>query len=137
MLTATDLMTVKPFTLGTDATLREALMLMKAEGRRQMLVIDDDNKLAGIITDRDIRLVMNSPMIGEKWLNNTILDNTLVESCMTSHPISISPDVPAYEVADMLLTYKFGALPVVDDGTLVGIVSVSDILQHFKETYRT
>ena len=131
MLTATDLMSVKPFTLATDATLREALMLMRAEERRQMPVVDDAGKLAGIITDRDIRLVMNSPMVGEKWIDNAILDNTLVASCMTQNPISVTPDTPAGEVAEMLLTYKFGALPVLENGNLVGIVSLSNILERF------
>jgi CBS domain-containing protein len=132
MLTAKDLMTTNPITTTADVSLREALMRMKMEGCRQLLVINN-NHLAGIITDRDIRLAMNSPMLGENWLNDSLLDNTYVSQSMTENPITITPDTPAYELTDMLLDYKFGALPVVDiQGHVAGIVTISDIMRHFK-----
>jgi acetoin utilization protein AcuB len=93
--------------------------------------------LAGIITDRDVRLAMNSPLLlRERWQDETLLDSVTAESCMTASPMMVTPDVPAYEAADMLAIHKFGALPVVEDGGLVGILSVTDILKAFAREQR-
>jgi CBS domain-containing protein len=50
---------------------------------------------------------------------------------MTPDPLTVTPDTPAYIAAEILASYKFGALPVLKDGELVGIVSVTDFLNHF------
>jgi CBS domain-containing protein len=50
---------------------------------------------------------------------------------MTANPMTVTPDTPAYRAAKMLSLYKFGALPVVDDDLLVGIITVTDFLEHF------
>ena len=124
-------MILDPYTVYEDASLREALMVLRTEGYRQVPVLSQEGLLVGIITDRDIRLVMNSPMVGERWLNDAVLDNLTVNSCMTSNPITVAPTLPIYEVAEMLSVYKFGGLPVVDDGKLVGILTVTNILDYF------
>ena len=49
---------------------------------------------------------------------------------MTREPMTVSPDTPAHEVADLLALYKFGGLPVVSAGSLVGIITTVDFLQH-------
>jgi CBS domain-containing protein len=50
---------------------------------------------------------------------------------MTPDPVTVSPDTPAYRAAEMLSAYKFGALPVVSGGELVGIITVTDFLDRF------
>ena len=50
---------------------------------------------------------------------------------MTPNPITIGSTVPAYRAAEMLSAYKFGALPVVDQDDLVGIITVTDFLDRF------
>jgi CBS domain-containing protein len=50
---------------------------------------------------------------------------------MTPNPVTVTPEMPAYRAAEMLSMYKFGALPVVESGTLVGIISTSDFLNYF------
>jgi acetoin utilization protein AcuB len=137
MLSVSDLMTLGPVTVKPDATLREVLALMKAEGCRQLLVEDEAGKLVGIITDRDVRLAMNSPIVlHERWQDEELLNHATAASCMTREPINIAPDTPAYRAAEMLATYKFGALPVVDGDALVGIISVTDLLEQFAEEHR-
>jgi acetoin utilization protein AcuB len=101
---------------------------MKSQGCRQLPVLDN-GRLVGIITDRDVRLVMNSPiLLHGRWQDEELLDKVTAASCMTPNPITVSPDTPAATAAEMLALYKFGALPVVDAGTLVGIVTVTDFL---------
>jgi CBS domain-containing protein len=58
------------------------------------------------------------------------------ESCMTAEPVTVTPETPAYEAAEMLATYKFGALPVVEGETVAGILSVTDLLKVFVREQR-
>ncbi len=75
---------------------------------------------------------MNSPLVLHgRWQDDQILDNVSAENCMTPDPMTVSPDTPAYHAANLLSIYKFGALPVVDNGTLVGIITVTDFLNYF------
>jgi acetoin utilization protein AcuB len=130
-------MTLGPVTVDVDASLRTVLVRMKEDGCRQLPVVNRHGRLVGIITDRDVRLAMNSPhVLHERWQDETLLDSLSAESCMTPNPITISPDSPAYRAAEMLACYKFGALPVVDGDHLVGILSVTDILDEYAAQQR-
>ena len=131
MLTVNDLMTVIPNAVSPRSTLRQVIELMKTQACRQLPVLVE-GKLVGIITDRDVRLVMNSPLILHgRWPDEEILASVTAEDCMTPDPLTITPETPAYQAANMLSIYKFGALPVVDDGVLVGIITVTDFLNYF------
>lgn len=132
-----DLMTESPDTAPVSATLRDVLQHMKRDNCRQLPVVDAEQRLVGIITDRDVRLAMNSPLLlRERWQDEALLDSVTAESCMTAGPLTVGPDVPAYEAAEMLATHKFGALPVVDGDELVGILSVTDVLRAFAREQR-
>lgn len=121
MLTVNDLMTVAPRTVKPDTPLLEVLEIMRNEGYRQLPVVDK-GVLVGIITDRDIRSVLTAAV----FMTGT------AEMVMTPDPITVTPETPGYRAAEMLSLYKFGALPVVDGKQLVGIVTVTDFLEHFK-----
>jgi acetoin utilization protein AcuB len=134
MLTVNDLMTSIPSTVTLTTSLRHVVELMKTEGCRQLPVLVA-GKLVGIITDRDVRLVMNSPMvIHDRRQDLELLDTITAESCMTSNPLTVTPETPAYRAAKLLSLYKFGALPVVDGEMLVGIITVTDFLDYFAAT---
>jgi CBS domain-containing protein len=133
MLTVKDLMTEIPNTVTPQTPIRQVIEIMKAQACRQLPVLLN-GKLVGIVTDRDVRLVMNSPLFMHgRWQDDEILDNITAETCMTPDPMSVAPDTPAYQAANMLSIYKFGALPVVDNGLLVGIITVTDFLDYFAE----
>ena len=130
MLTVNDLMTVIPLTVEPTTPLRRLIEVMKQEGCRQLPIVDN-GQLVGIVTDRDVRLAMNSPIVLHgRWQDEELLDKATAENVMTRNPLTITPDAPIYQAARMLSTYKFGALPVVDESTLVGIITVSDMLDH-------
>ena len=120
MLTVADLMTVRPVTVTPDTLDSAVAELMKREGYRQLPVVDN-GELVGIITDRDVRMVKRDGHFS----------TATAESCMTPNPITVSPNTPAYRAATMLTVYKFGALPVVENNRLVGIITVSDFLDYF------
>ncbi|MCP4359210.1 MAG: CBS domain-containing protein [Chloroflexi bacterium] len=129
MLSVNDLMTVIPSSVTLDTTLRTIIGVMKSEGCRQLPVLNN-GKLAGIISDRDVRLVMNSPIVLHgRWQDEELLDKITAESCMTPNPVTVTPDTPIFRAAEILGIYKFGALPVVENDNLVGIITVTDILE--------
>jgi nucleotide-binding universal stress UspA family protein/predicted transcriptional regulator len=79
-------------------------------------------KLAGIITDRDLRR------------HEGYLDHTEVRLAMTTEVVTVAATTPIHEAAKLLLERKIGALPVVEGERLVGIISTSDVLRAFVET---
>ena len=134
MLTVRDLMTERPDTVAPTTALRVVLAKLNNHGCRHLPVVDGD-ELVGIITDRDVRLAVNSPVLREDHdLNREeVLDAIEAQSCMTPEPVSVTPQTPAREAADLLRLYKFGGLPVLDAGRLVGIVTTTDFLRHVVE----
>jgi len=128
MLTTNDLMTIDPETVTQDASLREVVSAMNRANIRQVLVVDN-RKLVGIVTDRDVRLVVNSPLTTEEPLDRLeLLNDFTAQDCMTLNPRCVAPETPIHKVAELLSVYKFGALPVVKDDELVGIITVTDLL---------
>ena len=132
MLQVKDLMSGAPEVVSPDAHLHDALTTMNNTGYRHLPVVDND-KLVGIITDRDIRLAVNSPLVFEETdlPREAVLDDVRVDDCMTPDPQCVAPDTPLYKVADLLVINKFGAMPVVDEGKLVGMISYIDFLKHY------
>lgn len=132
-----DVMTPDPTTIAPTDSLFEAIQKMAKVGRR--LPVVDEGRLVGIITDRDLRLAMNSPhMLRERWEDEHLLRFTPVESYMTHDPVTISAEAPLREAAEMLLETRFGGLPVVDDaGQLVGIITVTDLVRTLAQLLMT
>ena len=134
MLTVKELMTARPDTVGPGTSLREVLAKMNRDGCRHLPVVEGET-LLGIITDRDVRLAVNSPVLAEDddLQRDKVLDGIEVQTCMTYDPMTIAPETPAHEAADLLSLHKFGGLPVVADGKLVGIITTIDFLRYLAE----
>lgn len=134
MLTVRELMTGRPDSVSSDTSLRVAVAKMNTDGCRQLPVVDN-GLLVGILTDRDIRLATNSPVAsGTDGIDRVeLLDTLTVRECMTPDPLSVASSASAHETADTMRLHKFGALPVVENGTLVGIITTSDYLKYVSE----
>jgi len=121
-------------TIGPKATLDQARLLMQEKNIRHLPVIDEHEKLLGIISDRDMRSAQPSSLLGAEEYE-TIFAQVMgrrVEEIMTRDPLTISV---FYTLQDTLLVMqqrKVGALPVVDEeGRLKGIMSTRDLLRAF------
>ena len=117
-------------TPGTTPVL-EARALMQRERIRHLLVVDD-GRLQGIVTDRDIRLNMASPATSlSVWELNHLLARLTVDAVMTRHVIAIDGARDARDAARIMLDHKIGALPVLDGERLLGIITETDLLRAF------
>jgi acetoin utilization protein AcuB len=113
---STNLVTIKQ-----QASIQEALALMKQESIRHLPVVDSEVRLLGWVTDADLRGVLIASMLEELTL----------EDVMIRKPYSVHPDMPLEEAARLLLEKRVGGLPIVENGVLVGIITVVDILSAF------
>jgi acetoin utilization protein AcuB len=132
MLRVNDLMSDTLEVVSPDAHIHDVLTTMNRAGYRHLPVVEND-MLVGIITDRDVRLAVNSPVVGAEvaLIRESVLDGVRVDDCMTPDPQCISSSTPLHEVAELLSLNKFGAMPVVDEGKLVGMISYIDFLKHY------
>jgi acetoin utilization protein AcuB len=124
-------MTKDPLTVSHEIVVADARRMM-LERRIRHLLVTDGGRLVGIVTDRDIRLNLPSPATSlSVWELNYLLGRMTVGSIMTTTVITVEPERDAVAAARLMLDHKIGALPVVEDGTVVGIVTETDILRAF------
>lgn len=128
-----DLMTTAPITVTPSTTVVEAKALMARCHIRHLLVVED-GRLLGILTDRDIRLNLASPATSlSVWELNYLLARLTVDQIMTKAVITVDPQTDARSAARLMLEHKIGGLPVVDGRRLVGIVTETDLVRAFAE----
>ena len=133
-----DIMTSRPRVAHLGDNLRSLLAGFREGKFRSLPVLDADDRLVGIVTDRDVRLAMNSPLVmHERWQDEMLLDQIVVDLCMTPNPITVRPETPVFEVAQIMRERKIGGLPVLDDAeALIGIITETDLLRAFEDTLR-
>lgn len=112
------LMTRDVITISPSTPIQEAEKIMQEKNIRRLLVVEN-SKPVGIIVYRDMIGALNSP---------TILKETPIEWVMTRKLITTSPDTSVTEAIQTLRRHKINALPVIDGDTLVGIITVVDLL---------
>jgi CBS domain-containing protein len=125
-------MTASPITVPPDTPVLDARHLMLERRIRHLPVTDERGELMGIITDRDIRLNLPSQATSlSVWEINHLLARLTVDKVMTQAVLTVGPDRGARDAAQLMLDHTIGALPVVDGGRLVGIVTETDLLRAF------
>ncbi|MEL6672312.1 MAG: IMP dehydrogenase [Bacteroidota bacterium] len=114
-------MIVDPITLGPDDTLQKAYQIMQGNRIGGIPIVDEQRKLIGIITNRDLRFV--------------VADGRKIQELMTKERLITAPQGTTLEEAEEILRrHKVEKLPVVDQGgTLVGLITYRDIIK--KQTF--
>ena len=128
-LQAGHVMTANPSCVSADANVVELIRMIHAHAFRHLLVVDDEGRLVGIISDRDVSRLspsMLANMTPEDY--NRVFEATPITAAMTKNPITIAPDASVREAVNILYSKRVSALPVVDGNELVGIVTISDML---------
>jgi acetoin utilization protein AcuB len=121
-------MTKSVLTIKPHDTLKQARELMTKHRVNQLPVIDD-HKLVGIVPDRDVRDAYPSSIRHLRGKDiDDFAESHIVEEVMTFNVVTISPQASLREAAQHLRKQRFGALPIVEQGKLVGIITRSDLL---------
>jgi acetoin utilization protein AcuB len=133
MLTARQLMTRAPIALRASAKVRDAVQILQTIEIRHLPVVNDQDELVGMLSDRDLRGLTFPYVVDDEWIGRirSALDAP-VAAVMTGGVLAVDEEADAAEIIDLMLDNKIGAVPVLDaDGVLVGIVSYVDVLREF------
>jgi acetoin utilization protein AcuB len=122
-----EIMTRNPHAIEADRPVREAMHRLLSEDIRHLPVLDNGT-LVGMLSDRDIRSIASATLTGE--VGDQL--SAPVSDLMTSDPISVDPEADIGDVIDLMIENKVGALPVLAEDRLVGIVSYVDVLRYAK-----
>ena len=128
------MMQTQVITATPDMALAEVQRLMRDNHIRHVPVVTG-KRLVGIITDRDVREA--SPSSATTLTRSEIayqMATTPIKQCMTKNVVWIGPDIDMVQATRLLLQRQWGCLPVVDNGTLVGIITEMDCLRAFLDT---
>jgi acetoin utilization protein AcuB len=130
-----ELITVEP-----SDSVEQAVTLLRTRGVRHLLVMKR-GRLVGIVSDRDIKRALDPRKTRKKLMDIGglcfLLEPILVQEIMTPNPVAIPPGVLAEHAASLMVQRRFGALPVVENGRTLGVVTETDLLRYFaRETKR-
>ncbi len=126
MLPVREVMTRQVVSVAPDATVDQVIELLLRHAVSGLPVIDDDQRLLGVVTEYDLLEALYDHEIG----------NQPVRDHMTRDPLCIADDTPLVAVADLMLTSRMRRLPVVRDGRLVGLVSRHDLIRVIQDLRR-
>ena len=123
---AKDVMTTNVITMSPKTSVMEAIDILVESKISGAPVVDEDQKVVGIITEKDIMVAMD--FIGER---NS--DEVCVEEFMTREILSFSKDTPIRELMKVLVSRNIKRVPILENEKIVGIVARRDVLISIKQ----
>lgn len=125
-----EVMTRSPRTLRANDTLLAAMTLLREHRVRHIPIVDAEQRLLGIVTDRDVKRATPSAILaGQRALWEETVTKTTLDRVMTKEPITGWPIMPFKEALRRFVDDKIGCIPVVESGRLVGIVTSHDMFK--------
>ncbi|MCP4538153.1 MAG: CBS domain-containing protein [Chloroflexi bacterium] len=129
-----DRMSSKPVTVRTDTNLKNALDLVRSNPFRHLPVLDENDKLVGIVTEKSLVYASPTPSTTLSVFEvDYILSRTKVGQVIQGEVVFVRPDLPIEEAARVMIDHRIGCLPVVEGEKLIGIISDTDIFRVFAE----
>lgn len=119
-------MTASPVTLGPEDTLRRAVEVMRLHGIRRIPIVLGE-RLVGVLAEGDLKRAQPSTLSATQEDFDRVMDGTTVSRIMINDPVTTAAGAPLLEAARTLQSTKFGALPVLEQGRLVGILTDNDL----------
>ncbi len=128
-------MTTPATTITPGIPFQEALHIMREKGYRRLPVVGSDNKLIGIVSERDLLHASPSPATSlSVWEMNYLLSKLTVSELMTSDVVTVSPDVSIEGAAMRMIEKEVGGMPVVDEQNyVIGVITETDIFRALAE----
>jgi CBS domain-containing membrane protein len=128
-LTVGDVMTRDVRTLGPNDKLAAADELMRVGRFRHVVVVNDEGKLVGVVSHRDIFFNALAWSLGQGRVGHEkALASVAVKEVMRADVVTVRPDQPLGEAGAAMLERKVGCVPVIEDQRLVGILTEGDFL---------
>lgn len=127
MIKIEDMMTRNPHSLLRSHSLSDAKHLMEEHEIRHIPVVDTDNRLLGVVTQRDVLAAQESNLQKNSDSDSHTLDTPL-DIAMRKNVMTVDPHAGLKESATYMQKHKVGCLPVVLEGKLVGIITDSDFV---------
>lgn len=125
-----EIMMGSPVTLRPEDTLELANDVISL-GRIRHIPVVDGGRLIGLLSERDLMGAAASQIFGLKQKSKSaLLKSVLIKDVMKKRVVTVTPDTPIREAAHLMAEKKIGCVPVVADGTLVGLVTTTDILRY-------
>ena len=124
-----ELMTADPVTIGLENSLSDASNLFKSRKIRHLPVVSD-GKLVGILSYTDILRISFGNAFDEQG-DDGILEMLGINQVMKHSPVTVAPEDSVKDAARILAEKEFHALPVVEEDKLIGIITTTDIINHF------
>ncbi|HXG52406.1 MAG TPA: CBS domain-containing protein [candidate division Zixibacteria bacterium] len=128
-----EIMMGSPVTLRPEDTLDLASDLISL-GRIRHIPIVEEGRLVGLLSSRDLLGAAASAIFGLKPRSRSALLKTVrIKDVMKKNVITVRPDTPIKDAARLMAEKKIGCVPVMDEGTLIGLVTTTDILRYVEE----
>ena len=121
-------MTADPLTLEPEDSLMSALDLMRLRGVRRVPVVLG-GVLMGLLVEGDLKRAEPSTLTDSQEQFNRVMENTTISRIMVQNPVTVTTDQPLVEAVEILYNTKYGALPVMEEGRVVGILTDGDMLR--------
>ena len=122
-------MTPDPQTVNASTPVMEAMQRLREGGFRRLPVVQN-GKLIGIVTDRDLKEATPSKATTLSIYElNYLLSKLVVKDVMRSPVITVRVDDPIEQAALLMEEHRISGLPVLDNGTLVGILTITDLMR--------
>lgn len=128
-------MTPSPTCIGPDVNVLELVRMINRKGFRHLLVTDDDGRLKGVVSDRDVVRCFGPT----KYPDEEVLCTIFSKDIMSTDLITVSPGALLEAAVALMVDHGISCLPVVDNGRLVGIITNTDldfVLQFLLQTMR-
>lgn len=116
-------------TVREETMVGDALELIKSKNIRRLPVVDEDGKLIGLSTEWDLLKIF--PIKPNSNFETKLISRTPIKNIMQTDPITVSPEETIENAAVTMQCNKVGCLPVVEQGKVVGLISLTDILTAF------
>lgn len=130
MLKIKDIMTEEVFTMSAMQNLAELRVLMKAKHIRHVPIVDSEQRFVGLLSHRDLLSHTISRLADIDESEQYDLDRSIIiQHVMKSEVMTTTPDTDLRTAIKTILENKYGCLPVIEDKTLVGIVTEADFLK--------
>lgn len=127
-------MTTELITISPDRSVVEAQVCLQQHRIRRIPVVDEEDQLVGIVSQRDILNFLPSILDGSSAGSGSVAGTTRVGNIMTCNPMCVNPLTPLETVAQLMRQHKIGGMPVIEEnGRLVGIITESNIFSAFME----